>query len=363
MPDECLGTWLFTGVGVAPGYIRVREGVVDEVCYGSPPVEVKPSVVLPGFVNAHTHIGDSFAYPAPKGTVEEVVGPGGYKHRMLTEANASAKTAGMEASLATMWRTGTFAFIDFREEGREGVRNILSAMEDLPLSAKVLGRPKSADDPDEEIASLLRVADGLAFSSVSDWPYDVLEAASAKCRGTGKMFSLHASESKREDIDTVLSLKPSFVVHMTSAIDDDIAACAEAGVPIVVCPTSNRFFGLVPDIPRMLRIGAEVALGTDNAMICSPDMTREMRAAYGSGAGPSRLSPAQTVRLATLSGRKVLNPKGKITTEMSTSDSLVVLDVQEGEDPLLDLVSLAGSASVSAVIHRGKVWRRGAWTT
>jgi cytosine/adenosine deaminase-related metal-dependent hydrolase len=363
MPDEYLGTWLFTGDGVTPGCIRVREGAVEEICHGSPPVEVKPSVVLPGFVNAHTHIGDSFAYPAPRDTVEDLVGPKGYKHRVLAGASASAKSAGMEASVAVMLETGTSAFIDYREEGHEGVRSLMRAVAGNPLAATVLGRPKSADDPDEEIASVLRAADGLAFSSISDWPYDLLEAASAKCRSAGKMFSLHASESKREDIDAVLSLRPSFVVHMTSATDDDVAACAEAGIPIVVCPTSNRFFGLVPDIPRMLRIGAEVALGTDNAMICSPDMTREMRAAYGSGAGSSRISPAHTVHLATLSGRKVLNPKGKITTEMSTSDSLVVLDVQEGEDPLLDLVSLGGSTSVSAVIHRGKVWRRGAWTT
>ncbi len=363
MPDEYLGKWLFTATGSVPGYLRIRDDTVEEVCEGSAPVNVKPSIVLPGFVNAHTHVGDSFAYPAPRGTVEETVGPGGFKHRMLAEAPSSVKTAGMKASLDLMEDTGTAAFVDFREEGYEGVCAVLDVVRGRPLEATVLGRPKKADSCDEEVASILKVADGLAFSSVSDWPLEVLEAASAKCRDAGKAFSLHASESVREDIDDILGLRPSFVVHMTSATDDDVAACAGAGVPIVVCPSSNRFFGMAPDIPRMLRLGADVALGTDNAMICSPDMLRELRAAYGLCHGVSGITPAEIVCLATLSGRKVLNPKGKITTEMSTSDHLVVLDVQGGEDPLLDVVSFAGSARLSAVAHGGKVRRRCNWTT
>ncbi|UCE91389.1 MAG: amidohydrolase family protein [Methanobacteriota archaeon] len=363
MPDEYLGKWLYSGEEVSAGYLRAREGIVEEVCKGQPPVDVTPSVVIPGFVNSHIHIGDSFAHPAPSGTVEEVVGPGGYKHRMLANASASEKIAGMKTSLDTMLRTGTCAFIDFREEGIEGVRDLRGAMGESPLEAKILGRPSSVDGSGADMDALLRAVDGLAFSSHSDWPAEVLEEASAKCRSAGKMFSLHASESRREDIDAILDLKPSFVVHMTRATGDDVAACAAAGVPIVVCPSSNRFFGLVPDIRGMLDAGAEVALGTDNAMICAPDMTSEMRAAFDAAAGTERLAPAEAIRLATLSGRKVLNPKGKITTELSTSDSLVVLDVQEGEDPLLELVSSVCPACVSAVTHRGKVWRRDAWTT
>ena len=363
MRDEYLGRWLYKGEGVSPGFLRIHEDVVEEVCYGVPPGDTRPSMVMPGFVNSHTHVGDTFAYPAPKGAVEDIVGPGGYKHRMLAEASASQKVAGMQASLEIMFNTGTCAFMDFREEGREGVDCLLSALEGSPLEAKVLGRPRGMDSAAEDIDSILEIADGLAFSSVSDWPMDVLAKASAKCRSAGKTFSLHASESEREDIDTVLGLRPSFLVHMTSASDDDIAACSEAQVPIVVCPTSNSHFGLAPDIPRMLDAGVEVAIGTDNAMICTPDMTREVRAAFASAIGSRRLSPAEAVSLATLSGRKVLNPKGKITTELSTTDSLVVLDVQGGGDPLLDLVSIASPTRVSAVIHGGKVRRRGDWTT
>ena len=363
MREEFIGKWLFSAGRAVPGYLRIKEGRVEEICEGRAPVDVKPSVVIPGFINAHTHIGDAFAYPAPKGTVEETVGPRGYKQRMLAEASRSSKLAGMRSSVATMLDTGTAAFVDFREEGQQGVAAILEAVEGMPIESRVLGRPNSDDVSDDEIESLLHIADGLAFSSANDWPMDILEEASSMCRNAGKMFSLHASESVREDIDSVLKLRPDFIVHMTKATNDDIAACVDAHVPIVVCPSSNTFFGLVPDIGRMLRLDAEVALGTDNAMISSPDMLREMRVAYESSSGPSSVSPAEAVSLATLSGRKVLNPKRKITTEMSTSDHLVVLDVQEGEDPLLDVVSPAGSARVSAVVHGGKVRRTDTWKT
>ena len=63
-----------------------------------------------------------------------------------------------------------------------------------------------------------------------------------------------------------MSLEPAFVVHMVEATDADILACADAGIPIVICPRSNRFFGKTARAARMLELGAEVALGTDNAM-------------------------------------------------------------------------------------------------
>jgi cytosine/adenosine deaminase-related metal-dependent hydrolase len=145
-------------------------------------------------------------------------------------------------------------------------------------------------------------------------------------------------------------------VHMTAASEDDIVSCADKRVPIVVCPRSNEAFGLSPDIPMLLRLGVSVALGTDNAMICEPDMMSEIRAAYRLGASAGGLSEFDAVRLATYSGHKVLNPKRKITTELSTSDDLVVIDVQ-GEDPLLELVSPDRPAEVSAVIQNGTVRR------
>jgi cytosine/adenosine deaminase-related metal-dependent hydrolase len=356
MAEEYLGNWVFTQDGLVPGCVRSREGVAEEILLGDPPLGSTHSIVLPAFVNAHTHLGDAFAYPAPKGSVEEIVGPGGYKHRALASATDDEKRFGMRSSLDLMWRTGTTSFIDFREEGLRGISCLRDATTDANIEGVVLGRPAGSPCSDDDLRALIGQCDGLAFSSISDWPMDILEKASSMCKRSDKLFALHASESRREDIEAVLRLKPDFLVHMTAASEDDIVSCADKRVPIVVCPRSNEAFGLSPDIPMLLRLGVSVALGTDNAMICEPDMMSEIRAAYRLGASAGGLSEFDAVRLATYSGHKVLNPKRKITTELSTSDDLVVIDVQ-GEDPLLELVSSDRPAEVSAVIQNGTVRR------
>jgi cytosine/adenosine deaminase-related metal-dependent hydrolase len=361
MAEEYLGRWLFTDAGLSPGCVKLRDGVLEDILPGPPPVRSTRSVVMPAFVNAHTHLGDAFAYPAPIGSVEETVGPGGYKQRALASASGDRKRAGMRSSMEIMWRTGTTRFIDFREEGVQGISTLREASVGCRLKGVVLGRPTDESCSDGDLRALVEQCDGLAFSSISDWPPALLERASSICRRSGRLFALHASESRREDIEAILSLDPSFLVHMTAASEEDITACADEQVPIVVCPRSNKAFGLSPDIPRLLRLGAAVALGTDNAMICEPDMVSEMRAAYQLSAANGGISEVDAIRLATCSGYKVLNPKRKITTELSTSDDLVVMDIQ-GEDPLLELVSSDGPASVSAVVQNGMVRRNGVWT-
>lgn len=354
--EEYLGNWVFTQGGLVSGCVRSRDGLAEELLLETPPPVSTRSVVLPAFVNAHTHLGDAFAYPAPKGSVEEIVGPGGYKHRALASATDEEKRSGMGSSLDLMWRTGTTSFIDFREEGLRGISCLRDATIDASVGGVVLGRPADSSCTNDDLSALIGQCDGLAFSSISDWPLDLLETASNLCKRADKVFALHASESRREDIEAILRLEPDFLVHMTAASEDDIAACANKRIPIIVCPRSNETFGLSLDIPRLLRLGVSVALGTDNAMICEPDMMSEIRAAYRLGASAGGLSKFDAVRLATYSGHKVLNPKRKITTELSISDDLVVIDVQGG-DPLLELVSSGGSAEVSAVIQDGTVRR------
>src|SRR5439155_26918103 len=95
-----------------------------------------------------------------------------------------------------------------------------------------------------------------------------------------KIFAIHWSERLREALAKVRQLQPHFLVQMVHAADGDLGRCADARVPIVVCPRSNAFFGMTPDIPRMLRAGVELWLGTDNAMINVPSILREMEFAY-----------------------------------------------------------------------------------
>ncbi len=339
----------------------MEKGEVAEVCYGAAPAGSSKALVLPGLVNAHTHVADSVAYPAPRGSVEELVSPpDGYKHRILRTTPSAKKSDAMRAAMQTMFRTGTTTFADFREEGVDGVKALVESVPEESPNAVILGRPLSPEVSNQDVNELLKLSDGIGMSSISDWPSDMLSRLSRMAHAKKKLFAIHASECSREDIDAVLDLKPDFIVHMTNAREEDLTACAERGVPIVVCPRSNAHYGLTPDIPKMLRLGATVALGTDNGMICRPDLLEEIRAAYSVGQRLGGMTPGEALMMATFSGRKVLNQMGKILTKASPDDDLAVVRVK-GIDPLLELVTSARSQDVVAVVKGGRVWRAESW--
>jgi cytosine/adenosine deaminase-related metal-dependent hydrolase len=361
MKEEQIGGWLFGSDGLKRGYIRLVDDQVDEVCEGSAPSSSTKALVIQSFANAHVHLGDSVAYPAPRGTVQEIVGPpDGHKHKVLRATATEDKVAAMRAASEFMTSTGTALFGDFREEGLAGVRALRTALEGGSISAKIFGRPASADPEDSEIDLLLRESDGIGMSSLNDCPYDLLERLSGKAKSSKRMFSLHASEIAREDIDKILDLKPDYLVHMCKATDDDIESCVSAQVPVVVCPSSNEFFGLKPSLPKLLKAGATVAIGTDNGMITRPDMIEEMKASYRISRSQAGVSPSDIVRLATFNGRKVLNADPKITTEINAQSDLVAIRTH-GDDPLLELITKSRSDDVLGTSKGGAFRRTSAW--
>jgi cytosine/adenosine deaminase-related metal-dependent hydrolase len=357
MSGRYIGRWLFTREGLVEGCIRLSEGRLDEIRVGSPPPGSEKAVVLPSFVNAHTHLGDAGAYPAPELSVAELVAPpDGYKHRVLRSMARADKVAAMRKSVEIMLDTGTCEFADFREEGVEGVDCIKEAIGDLPIRSKVLGRPSGDGDIDRELPGLIERADGIGMSGIRDWPRDLLSKVSRLARSSGKLFSIHASEVEREDIDEILDLEPSFLVHMTRATEGDLARCAEEHVPIVVCPQTYEFFGLSFDLRRMIDAGLTVGIGTDNAMISRPEMLEAVRAAHRSG----HVSPSEALKLAVFGGRKVLYANAKITTDITDEEDLVAVRV-EGENPLVELASASRPEDVVATVMGGMERRKRSW--
>lgn len=261
------------------GYVIARDGRVEEIGEGRCPVRPDFSAVMVrDVVNAHTHCAD-YGLRIPEGmSLQELVAPpDGLKHRYLREAGEDELGANMERFAADSRATGTSAFIDFRENGYEGCRLLRERVPD----AVILGRPVSHEFDPEEIDRILSVADGIGISSVSDMDRGYIEAVADEVRSRRAIFAIHVSERVREDIDFVLSLDPAFVVHMCEATRSDLLKCAEAEVPIVVCPRSNAYFGKAAPVAEMQECGVDIALGTDNGMLCRPDMGAEARALVG----------------------------------------------------------------------------------
>jgi len=229
--------------------------------------------------NSHTHIGDAFIrnIPADISLEELVAPPHGYKHRMLSSASPEDVIEGMKGAIDIMEKCGTDVFIDFREGGKRGIEMLMEAMEGRRIKAMVMGRPASMEYNEREVEEILSVAHGIGLSSIYDWEYEEVKAISNHVKEAGKMFALHVSEARREDMGMIMDLEPDFVVHLCHATEEDIEEIVSKGIGVVICPRANAFFGLSPPVDILMEKGAKLMLGTDNAMIVKPDIMEEMK--------------------------------------------------------------------------------------
>ena len=318
---DVLGSSVLTEDGIIDGYVCIEEGVVTSIEEGIPPQKpVAEGLVALPLVNAHTHCADA-GLKVPLGlTIEELVAPpNGLKHKYLRDIAEDELVKNMIAYASESNRNGIGSFIDFREGGEKGCISLRRAFPE----AIILGRPLSSEYDQDEISRILKVADGIGLSSISDIDHRYIEKVADQTRESRKMFSIHASEKVREDIDFILSLDPTFVVHMVEATDSDILKCAEAEIPIVVCVRSSRYFKKTPPLKRMLSCGSDIAMGTDNAMLCSPDMRSEASAFRDlllSQGGPVE----DVLNQMLIGGRKILYPNKKIYVSAGMTADLTV---------------------------------------
>ncbi|CCQ37369.1 amidohydrolase domain protein [Natronomonas moolapensis 8.8.11] len=299
-------------------------------------------IVCPAFVNAHTHLGDSIAKEAGRGlSLDDLVAPpDGLKHRLLADASRGDLVASMRRSLRFMRSGGTGAFVEFREGGTEGVAALESALEPLDLEASVMGRGDAA---------VLDAADGYGASGARDGEFSTERAAA---RRRDKPFGIHAGERDAADVNPALDLDPDFLVHMVHAEPRHLERVEDRGVPIAVCPRSNLVTGVgVPPIAELLK-RTTVALGTDNVMLNSPSMFREM-------AFVSKLcdvSAPEVLRMATAGGAELAGLNCGVI-EPGRAARMVVLDGDSdnlcgSHDPVRAVVRRAGVNDVTDVVLR-----------
>lgn len=273
---------LLTPRGFEKGYLGIEDGkILDRGTTLPPKKPLAKGFILPSFVNAHTHLGDSFVkqrnIDLPH-DIEKLVGPpDGLKHTLLRKTSSKEIIAGMKQAIQTMTDSGIRCFWDFRENGLTGLQHLKEAMQDSRITSVVFSRPTSLSYDKTEVDALLVNSDGIGLSSVSDWNYGELQKIVHAIRKKGKLLGLHASERTREDIDKVLDLKPDVLIHMIHATQDDLLRTAAENIPVVVCPTANAFFGLQPDVDLMKECGIQVLIGTDNAMISTLNVVDELK--------------------------------------------------------------------------------------
>lgn len=319
------------------GQVVIEEGEIVDVEESSARSD---DIILPAFVNAHTHIGDSIAKGAGAGlSLEELVAPpDGLKHRLLREADRDELVAAMARTVAFMERAGTAAFLDFREGGVEGVKALQEAAAGSSIEAVILGR---------ESTDALDRGDGFGASGTNDGEFTRFRRAALAAE---KLFGIHAGEVDSSDINSALDLEPDFLVHMVHAEALHLERIEDSATPVVVCPRSNLATGVgLPPIRELLD-RTTVALGTDNVMLNSPSMFREMAVTYN----VSDATPTEVLRMATVNGAALAElPYGVI--EPGRQAKLLVLNGDSDNlagvhDPVKAVVNRADVADIAEVI-------------
>ena len=260
-------------------------------------IDVDGAVVCPSFINGHIHIGDSIIKDDGYGLSlsEMVKPPDGVKHKALANATDEELIHAMQESMWDMVNSGTTHFIDYREGGIRGVELLRKACKDIPIKPIILGRDDSfyGDDPNLgkvkiAIRRLLKVADGIAPSGFGEITQDVANLIVDECSKQGKISSIHVAESESNQIESLnefnkteiekgINSNFSQLVHLTNPKNNDLELVSKSSSNIVVCPRANATLNVgVCRLNEMLGLGIRPLLGTDNVMLNSPNMLREL---------------------------------------------------------------------------------------
>lgn len=339
MSERIIEGTVLSGPSLTPvtGRLVIEDGVVSSIEAAEVTSE---AIICPAFTNAHTHLGDSIAKDAGSAlTVEALFAPpDGLKHQILRNSDPEELREAIAASLRYMESAGTSACYDFREGGIDGVELFHEAAAGLDIDGFAFGR----GDP-----AVLDVADGYGASGAADAEF---EPARNAAREAGKPFGIHAGEVDSGDINPALDLDPDFVVHMVHAESLHLDRIEDMEVPVVCCPRSNLVTGVgTPPIDE-LKERTTVALGTDNVMINSPSMFREMAIAVK----VLGVKPGDALKMATVNAAAVLGrPDGVI--EEGRPARVFVLDgasdnLSKTVDPVNAVASRACRADIDEVL-------------
>jgi cytosine/adenosine deaminase-related metal-dependent hydrolase len=254
-------------------------------------------VLLPGFVNPHTHL----VLTSLAGQLEPTADFWGWLFDLVDLIRARPPdeiSQSLEDGLMLSLASGTTALLDFARPETP------SLPPDSPL--RVLRADEiitfHPDDDRDRLESLLRSSPALvAPHAVYSTTPDALRRLSNHVHEHGGIFTIHLSETedenalwltgeseglgryyKRFGIDRSVWKCPrvsptqclaelgalgahTLLVHGNFLSDADIALIAASGATVCFCPATHRFFGRpAHPLPRLVAAGVPVCLGTDS---------------------------------------------------------------------------------------------------
>ncbi|WP_224333203.1 amidohydrolase [Haloprofundus halobius] len=351
---------------------------------GDETLDAAGGLVMPGLVNAHTHVPMTLlrgvADDKPLETwLREDIWP---VEGAFTPEDVRV---GAELAMVEMIRSGTTGFADMYFH----VPEIVGVVERAGLRARLghgvvtVGKDDEAAQADiDESLDVAAEFDGAAEGRVSTayMPHSLttvgeeeLRESVARARDLGVPVHFHANETT-DEVDPIVDERgerplayaddlgmlgdADFAAHGVHVDDAEIDLLAERGTSVIHCPASNMKLasGIAP-VQRMLDAGVPVGLGTDGAASNNDlDLFDEMRDAAMVGKlaaeDASAVAAERVVEMATRGGAEALGfDSGHL--EAGANADVVVVDFDAPHlTPAHDHVShLAYAARGSDVRH------------
>ncbi|MEV7137478.1 amidohydrolase [Streptomyces tauricus] len=393
------------GTIVPDGAVAVRDGEIVEVgpagelrtrYAGAETLDATGCLVLPGLVNAHTHL----AMTLLRGRADDVTLQGFLERVIRWESellSAENVATAIRVAIAESVRAGVTSALDmywFHEAAERVAREAGWRLHTGPTFMDV---PDPADGIayEDRLAWARRDLAGraprpgtrpvlFAHSAYTLSPEQLTEIA-ALAREFGALLHLHAAENATEVatvevrygkrpvelLDSLGLLGPDLLLaHTVDLTGAEIAALARTGTSVAHCPVSNLKLGCgIAPVPRMLSAGVTVGLGTDGAVSSnSLDVLRSLGLAalvHKADGDPTAVGAEQAVRMATIEGARALGLGDHLgSLEAGKRADLIVLDLggphlAPRHDPWSTLAYAARAEDVRDTLVDGRVLMRG----
>jgi len=336
-----------------PGWVWVEGDRIVAVGGGDPPphwlaqaeriIDATHMAVLPGLVNAHTHLSQTFMRGLGDDKpllhwLQQVMWP--IQAAFTPDDMRLASLLGLVENV----RCGVTAVNQHHKLPAPAMSDaVLVAAEQVGLRCQLargwVDQGSAAEAPDDILGEMARLrqtwhGEGngrltISFGPMAPWrcSTETMRRFVAQARAWQMPTHIHVAETQ-DEIDllqqrtgyrhiewlhTLDALGPDMqLVHCVHVNEAEQALIAESGAIVIHCPTSNMYLasGIAP-IPALLQRGAPVALGTDgSASHNSQDMLETLKttvllAKVGSG-DPTALTPAAALRMAVTVGARVM---------------------------------------------------------
>ena len=347
---------------IQDGEIHINDGIIQYVGAPGPAfnanriIDANHNVVMPGFVNTHTHITMTLfrSYADDMNLMDWLqtkIGPAEDK------LNDEISYWGALLSLCEMAKTGTVAFNDMYFHYDGVVRAIMQSGHRAVIARGCVDpTPETGERTFNDMISVYQKYNKEERIFVYMSPhaqYTVSNAMlgriaeAAKKVGTG--IHTHISETKAEHDACVaqhgktpvalmeslgLLDVPFLAAHCVYVTPEDMDILREKGAAVLSCPQSNLKLasGIAP-LQTMMDRGVQVTLGTDGAssnnnLSMWEEMTYASYLQKGTTLDPKVLPATEALRLATRNGAKALGLNSGIL-EAGRDADLIIIDTND----------------------------------